>query len=399
MSAPASPALRRAWLAAQGLAAPAPRPVEQVLAETGWARTLGGADGYLSLAARCPGLTVGAVAGALAEGRIEVVPALRGCMYLVPAAHVPLARALARGLSERRGDREREKAGMDRAELDRVCAAVQDALAAGPATVHALKKRLPEGIVRSLGPAGKKLGLSSSLTPALRQMELDGRLARRVVDDRLDHERYLYVAGSPAPAAPDPGAAAAVVGLALRWLAPTTVGRLAAFTGLTKTACKKALAAMPGAALDHQIEGEPAFAPPDAPPAPARVGVVLLPGLDNLLAWQGPAAFVAPADLDRSVHRWGMGRTETWATVKHVLTRTILVDGEVVGAWEWDPAAGRVVTGLYDRSLAPEDAQALAAAVADRDRLLGALGHGSAFSLDKEARVQARADEVRALGA
>jgi len=46
--------------------------------------------------------------------------------------------------------------------------------------------------VRSLGEKGKKLGLSSTLPPALRTLEFEGRIERTLEGGRLDSERYLW---------------------------------------------------------------------------------------------------------------------------------------------------------------------------------------------------------------
>jgi hypothetical protein len=387
--------VRRAWCRAQGLHGAGAESVAALIAQTGWVRTLGGADGYLSLAARQPGLAVAQVHAELASGDIAVVPAVRGCVYLVPREHVPVALAIADALSARRRARELEKVDVEAAELEQVCTAVEQALEAGPVSVHELKKRLPEGLVRHLGPAGKKIGLTTSLTPALRQMEVTGRLQRRLLDDRMDHERYSY--GLPeAELSPLPTAAATVemVRLALRWFAPTTAAGLAAFTGLTKTACKRALSEIGAPQFDLELDGQPTFASPDSSPDTAPLGISLLPGLDNLLAWQGPASFVPPEELDREVVRWGMQKGSTWATVKHVLSRTILVDGLVVGEWEWDAAAQELVLGSYGAPL-PEGVQAQAA---DRARVIQELGHAHAFSIEKPERLAKRAARVRALG-
>ena len=44
------------------------------------------------------------------------------------------------------------------------------ALADGPIATTRMRKGLPECVVRSLGPAGKRVGLSSTLPPALRAL-------------------------------------------------------------------------------------------------------------------------------------------------------------------------------------------------------------------------------------
>src|SRR5437868_1724989 len=61
-----------------------------VLAETGWARSVGGASPYLTLFSRA---RVSREAADAAASRLEIheLPAARGCTYVVPAADFGLA--------------------------------------------------------------------------------------------------------------------------------------------------------------------------------------------------------------------------------------------------------------------------------------------------------------------
>src|SRR5262249_52425727 len=86
---------RAHWHARAGLARPPPGPPDDVVARPGWLRTLGGVDVYLAARARVPGLPRGALDALVADSRLRVIPAVRGCVYLVPADHVPLALAVA----------------------------------------------------------------------------------------------------------------------------------------------------------------------------------------------------------------------------------------------------------------------------------------------------------------
>src|SRR5438105_3614284 len=82
---------RAVWLDRQGLLTPVRGPLHEVVGATGWVRTLGGVEAYLALRARVPGLSRKAVDEAVAKGALRVVPAARGCMYLLPQKDVALA--------------------------------------------------------------------------------------------------------------------------------------------------------------------------------------------------------------------------------------------------------------------------------------------------------------------
>lgn len=387
-----------AWIRHQGLAAASGGALDAVLAQTGWVRTLGGVDAYLSLAARAEGVTAAGVHAAVRARALQVVPAARGCMYLVPHAQVPLALALARDLSARRMARDLEKAGGTQPELRQVEAAVLDALEAGPTTTPGLRGRLPAGTLRPYGDAGKRVGLSSALGPALRTLELAGRVCRRPIGDRLDHERYHWALSGGADV-PDPRPAADrdrdLAALFLRAFAPATPSGLAGWSGLTKTRAKAAFAAL--GVVEVTLGGAPAAVLPGQLGellAPASPAPRLLSGLDNLLVWHGgPRPFVHPDDWDRPLAVWGRQPGRTWGTVKHALSRVVLAAGVVRGLWEFDKQTGEVVVGPFAPGLPPGVGRP-AGAVAT---LLGAVGHARAFSIETDAQVAARVDQVRAL--
>ena len=160
---------RKVFLVAQGLPARGSRPPARILEDTGFVRTLGGVDVYLAVRARRPGLTRAELDTAAEQHAVQVVPAVRGCMYLVPRRDVPLALRVADLLSRPRAEREHEKAGIRPGEVEEVAnAAVQVLEERGPLTTDALRRALPDGLVRSLGEAGKKVGISSPLPPRRR---------------------------------------------------------------------------------------------------------------------------------------------------------------------------------------------------------------------------------------
>ncbi len=391
---------RAAWCRHQGLAAPG-ASVAQVIGSTGWIRTLGGVDGYLALRARLPALSVQALHAAVEARELQVLPAARGCIYVVPREQGALALSLARDLSARTGARVQQKAGVVAGELQQLGLAVVEALGEGALGTAALRKALPAGAVRSLGEQGKKVGVTSTLPPALRRLEFAGRIYRRPVQGRLDHERYLWrLSGSvEVDERPAEERYADVVRLVVGWFAPSTITEISEFTGLGKRvvrAAVQAAGAVPVAVEEHAAE---AFILPeqlDRLHEPAPGGACLLPGLDNLLTWHGgPRHFVHPADLERPVAPWGPRRGGTWSSVKHALTRVVLAEGRVSGLWEYDPDSGEVVVGPYTSGLpagAPPEAERVATFLREQ------VGHGRAFSRDKDEHLRRRAELVRALG-
>ena len=105
-----------------------------VLARSGWARSVGGANPYLSLFARA-GTSRQAADDAVASMDIYELPSARGCTYVIPAEHFGLGLQLGRGAAE--GEvRVLEKLGVPRREVEAVGAAVLSVLDGGGVHDH-----------------------------------------------------------------------------------------------------------------------------------------------------------------------------------------------------------------------------------------------------------------------
>ncbi len=403
-------AARACWARRQGLLEDSPslRDPAQVVASTGWLRTLGGVDVYLALRARLPSLRATDLDAAVVAGELCVTPAVRGCIYLVPRQHLPLCLRLAEVEWRRGADRDLKKTGVEWREVEVLGEAVHAALVGGPLSPEGLRKALPEGAVRSLGEVGKKVGLSSPLPVALRALEFAGRIERSLAGGRLDSERYLWRRVSrPVPFAAVPKSEAdrhiALSRIFFAHHAPASDRELADWSGLTLGQVRAAIAALPEL-VPVTIPGhaELAYALPDdlrAEPAPKGEGNVplhFLPFADNLLVIHGGlAALCDPAEHDRQVPLWG-GRkgSERLGDARHASLRAIVVGGQLVGFWELSPTSGRVVHSLFKSAPRASGlgATALRQAADDTRRfLLEELGHGRSFSLDTDAALDTRA--------
>lgn len=400
---------RAHWLARQGLATPVKGTIEEVLARTSWGRTLGGVDVYLAVRARIPALRRKDLDAAVEASRIQVIPAVRGCIYLVPRAHVPLALRVAEELARKRLDAETAKAGVKPGELEAVGTAVVKVLARGALGTDALRKALPEGTVRSLGDAGKKVGLSSTLPPALRLLEFAGLIERTLEGGRLDTERYLWrkAKQSPFEGAKVPAEAAdrhaQLAGLFAAQCGPVTVNDFAAWSGLGK---RDALAAVEKRGLvPVEVTG---YAPEayvreeDLPdlrkPAPSVAGASFLSFEDSYLTHHGgPAAVTDLRHHDREMKSWGMPGKTRLGDAAHIQTRSFVLDGLLAGFWEYDPSKKQIAYHAFDAIPAKRKAEVAKAADELAEFIAEELGHARSFSLDTDAQVQERARHVRSL--
>ena len=73
---------RALWWHKQALAGTDRRPLAALIGDSGWLRTLGGADAYLAARARRHGMRRADLDAAIAAGELCVRPAVRGCIYL-----------------------------------------------------------------------------------------------------------------------------------------------------------------------------------------------------------------------------------------------------------------------------------------------------------------------------
>lgn len=419
MAARTAPALtlsldraRRAFLAAQGLAGEPGAGLLPTLERTGFVRTMGGVDVYLAARARVPGLSRADLDGAVERGEVQVVPAVRGCMYLVPRRHVAVCLRVADLLSRGRDEREHQKAGIRPGEVEEVAQAVLAALGAkGPLTTDAVRRALPEGTVRSLGEAGKKIGISSPLPPALRLLEFQGKVERTSENGRLDTERYLWRAAKQSPfegvrLPEEPIALYALLAeLFFRAAGLGTVKDFAAWAGISrrdaKAACER-LDLLPvtveGVEEEHRAlaEAQEALAAEDG----SGRGLALLPFEDNVVALHGGAALlVDAAHLGTEVPAWGHTKGSTLGDARYMSFRSIVAEGRLRGFWEYDPGSREVALAVFDPVSAATRRKVESAAVETARFLAGELGHGKSYSIDTDEDLARRAGQIRDLAA
>ena len=396
---------RAAAIAAQGLSPANGATIGSTLESSGFLRTLGGIEVYLALRARVPGITRATVDAAVASGEAAVSPAVRGCMYLVAKRDVPLCLSIAAALSASRDAREHEKAGIRKGEVEKVGEGVLAALKKGPLSTDGIKKALPPGLVRSLGDAGKKVGLSSPLPPALRRLEFERKIERVPETSGLDTERYVWrLARAGAKGGGDGDAAARDTRLAEIFLRGAALGRLADFaewTGLGKKDAKAALERTGAISVAVGGEDGPFLALPSSRglfESDERDVVAFLGFEDNLLALHGGPAFLVDREHhDIEMPSWGRGSTGGLAAARHMALRTFVADGRIAGVWEFDPDSGEVAVAPFAK-LPPKTRARVDALAKETAKFIASdVGHGRSFSLDTEDELRTRVAGIRGM--
>jgi hypothetical protein len=383
--------LRAWWWHRQGLdgtlekAAPA-----EVLARTGWSRSVGGANPYLTLFARA-GTDRAEVDAAVAALDIHELPAARGCTYVVAAAHFALALQVGRGAAEG-SVKVLAKLGVERSELDRLAAAVLAELDGGEALdPAALKNRLGDA-VRSLGEAGRRRGESTTLPATLGLLQAAGDIRRVPVNGRLDQQRYAYVRWDhPVTGLDDDAARVELARLYFDWTGPASVAHLRWFTAFSAAATKSVLACIDlvdigdGRLLPaHLVDEYEAYSPPATP----RYN--LLGGIDALiLLRRDHASLLDTADRQRPVPGGGDERV---GGIADLPDHAIVDRGRLIGLWQYDVGTGEIAWWTFQ----PADDTLRAEIERTGAYLRDQLGDARSFSLDSPA---SRAPRIAALRA
>jgi hypothetical protein len=312
----------------------------RVLAETGWARSLGGVGPYLTLAARA-GTSREAVDAAVASLGIHELPAARNCTYVVPAADFALALKAGTGFSTEL--KTVMKLGVTEQEIARLREAVVNALGKGPLEPDEIREAAGPA-VRNLGEEGKKKGVTTTLPVALNQLQTEGEIRRVPMDGRLDRQRYRYALWRPNPLAnwklPSAEVAVELARRYFTWTGPATIAEFQWFSALSLKAAKAAI--------------EPLGLTPLTPLPPDDDRLMFPEDLEKFASFQVPKeaqyrlvssidgisllrrdlnSIVEPADIERMVTR-----ERASGELTDLPSHAIVDRGKVVGIWEYDPA-------------------------------------------------------------
>jgi hypothetical protein len=350
----------------------------EILAQTGWARSVGGVGPYLALHARA-GTSREAADAAVASLAIYELPAARNCTYVVPAADFALALKAGAGFTNEW--KTARKLGVTEKEIARLCEAVLKALEKGPLDPDEMREGAGPA-VRSLGEAGKKKGLATTLPVALEQLQTEGKIRHVPANGRLDQQRYTYTLWRPNPLAqwklpPEE----TMVELARRyfaWTGPATLAEFQWFSALTGKAAKAALEPLRLQALAAPDDERLMF-PEDLErfstfQVPKEAQYRLVASIDAISLLRRNLKTI----VDDSDREGMLTRAQASGGLMDLPSHAIVDRGRVVGIWEYDPAAESIVWFPF---IARN--RELEQAVADTEGYIRAdLGDARAYSLD-----------------
>jgi hypothetical protein len=365
---------------------------EQVLARAGWARSVGGANPYLTLFARA-GIRRAQVDLDVLEHRLLELPTARGCTYVLGSDDFAWALRLGRDPAEA-GFKVVGRLGVDRGEIalleDQVLHTLTEA--GVPLDPRQLKDELGDS-VRNLGEEGRKKGAATTLPTALGLLQADGRIRRVPATGRLDQQRYAYEPwGLPPSTLSDDEVRVELIRRYLGWTGGATFKQSQWFTGFTVAQSKAALAAVGAVEVPTAAAGDPLWMLPDdvdllaAFEEPAEEQIQLLAGTDSLVLLRRNAAeLLAAEDQDKQA----LGSLALQADLPD---HPILDRGRIIGLWQYDPGREKIAAWLFGTPT-----PAVTRRIAEVEAWIRSdLGDFRAFSLDSPASRQKRIEALRA---
>lgn len=184
---------------------------------------------------------------------------------------------------------------------------------------------------------------------------------------------------------------------------PATKAHFAEWSGLSQRDAAAAMDALPLVPVAIEDHDEAAFVwdtdlalLKEAEPIS---GISFLAGMDNYLVLHGGAGAAADPHLrQREVMSWGSRRSfGALAETKYLGGRALVVNGGLVGLWEYDPDEGTVVVGTWEpmaaslRKSVARASEELALFVRDE------LKHARSFSLDTDAAIRQRVARIKTM--
>lgn len=389
--------LRAWWFERQGLNKPNKVSAADILAQTGWARSVGGANPYMALFSRAR-LDRVTVDKDLADQSIHELPSARGCTYVVPKEHYALALKVGQPVSDPTDVVTAKKfLGVTEKEIEKLEDGIVSALKKGAKDPKELKETLG-GAVRSLGEEGKKRGVTTTLPLALGRLQHFGRIRRISTDGRLDNQRYKYAAWDPSPLAgyklSREEALTELAKLYFSWIGIATVASFQWFSGLGVAASKNAIA---GIGLVPIEEGSEFLALPQSLNSfrsfkmPKEEQISLVASIDNLIHLRRDLTMhLDNKDKERKV----MGDKALYevGAVQDLSSHGIFDRGRLIGLWEYDCEKEEIVWKTFAKATAATKKAVKETEAFVRDQL----GDMRSFSLDSPASRRPKIEFLRA---
>ena len=315
------------WMERQLLPPRSGVSIVDVVDRGGWIPSAGGTLPYLAFRARIPSVSRQDVDDSVARMEVLELPAVRDTAFLVPRADAGIALAAGR----RSLDERLRKLPVERSVIEPLAKKVVKALGGTALTSDQLRRDLPPSAIQDLGDAGKALGITSTLTAALKLLHAEGRVLRMTSEGKLDGRTHLYrIWPDEIDITPPGNLDRALAQRYLTWAAPASIDDFAWWAGIGKRAAKEAI----GPLRIDDVRTQPSRRDDE---------IMLLPFRDNLFGLhRGLEPFVE--DDDAEVMDTG-GKAVPAKDAQMLHHNAIVIGGVLRGIWEFD--GDRIVAKVF----------------------------------------------------
>ncbi len=334
------------WFARQGLDAPRSLSPGEVAKRYGWLRSVGSANPYLAIHSRT-GAGKDEIERAVADAELVELPAARGCTYYLPCEDADIAlRLAAMGSCSAEFKMAEKHLGATWDEVTKLADDMAAALASGPLDARAISSIVSP---RQLGEAGKKKGMTTTSVLGISRLQVEGRIRRLPQGGRLDTERFQYTLWEDGPRPSEVDEETLANELADRyfsWIGPATEKEFREFTGISARLSKLATADLVACPDDPSMLMRPDDV--DAYEAVEKTDgrVVLLSSIDSWIHLRrNLPSLLDPADAERTLPNGD--QLQGANTLKDIDSHPIVMDGTVVGIWEYDYDAQEIAAWTW----------------------------------------------------
>jgi hypothetical protein len=311
----------------------------------GWIYSPGCSTPYLSLWARTGTFKAEDLNRLVFDDhKLVQLETLRGCTMLVPREQSDIALRIRTRTFTELGKQARQQMPINESEMEKLKGAILKALGSGGRTAEQLQHAVPSNLVRDFGPELKRIGLTNSLSLAINLLKEEGKVLKQQSKRRLDTMDYSFVLTSSLLPEADPAnlrmeeACRQLAQQYFRAEAPARIKDFAWWAGINVTDAIRGAGEIKPKLVPITVEGSPdEFLLSEADLdeffglEPQEAALNFIPYRDTFLKGQREIVnrFVSSEHADKPFSRWkGKLINDPLAT--------IVLNGRVVGVWEWD---------------------------------------------------------------
>jgi len=331
--------------------------IVDLIRSIGWIYSPGCSTPYLSLWARMSPFRAEDLNRLVFDDhKLLQLETLRCCTMLVPRDQANIALRIRTRTFTELSKQARQQMPITDAEMEKLKGAILKSLHSGPKTSEQLQQMLPPNLIRDFGADLKRIGLTNSLSLGINLLKEEGKVLKQQSKRRLDIMDYSFVLTSSILPEADPfslrleEACAQLANQYFKAEAPARAKDFAWWAGINVTDAIRGGGEIKPKLVPVSVEGSAdefligeselddffAFEPQD-------FVINFIPYRDTYLKGQREILnrFISSEHADKPFSRWkGKLINDPLAT--------IIVNGRVVGVWEWSEDGDDIDLLLFD---------------------------------------------------